>query len=52
MQCPDCKRLRHNGPCDPVYEEPDELELLAIDAAQSRERYLRALEEKQHERSC
>lgn len=26
MQCPDCKQLRHNGPCDPVYEEPGEEE--------------------------
>lgn len=24
MQCPDCKRLRHNGPCDPVYEDEPE----------------------------
>lgn len=56
MQCPDCKRLRHNGPCEPVYDEPDELELLAIDAAQAQERYERAardarLKEEQHGRT-
>lgn len=44
MQCPDCKRLRHVGECEPVYEdEPDALEMLAIDAEQARDRYLAAL---------
>jgi len=41
MQCPDCGKLRHPGTeCDPVYEdEPDALELLAIDAVNAVRRY-------------
>lgn len=33
MQCPMCKQLRHEGPCDPVYDdepydgEPDFIEM-------------------------
>lgn len=50
MQCPDCKRLRHAGECEPVYEdEPDMLEMLAIDAEQARDRYLMALAKRQAE---
>lgn len=53
MQCQDCKRLRHHGPCDPVFDEPEEMELLAIDAQQAQARYLVALnnaaEGRQHE---
>lgn len=36
-----------NEPCEP---DPDHLEMLALDAEQAQQRYLRALEEKQHER--
>ena len=40
MQCPDCKQYRHDGPCEPVYEdEPDTLEVLAIDALAAVRRY-------------
>ena len=40
MQCVDCRRLRHDGECEPVYEdEPDTLEMLRIDAIQAVARY-------------
>lgn len=52
MICPDCNRLRHEGSCDPVYEdEPSDLEMLAIDAERARERYLSALEKHKKERT-
>lgn len=54
MQCIDCKRYRHPGPCEPYMSDMDEcemdyLETLAIDAAQAAERYETALREKSHE---
>lgn len=56
MQCPDCKRLRHVGECEPYMSDLDEceqdhLETLALDAEMARERYLRE-KEKIHERRC
>ncbi len=49
MQCPDCKRYRHDGPCEPVYDEPEDLEMLQIDAEQAAKRYLDALKRAEHE---
>lgn len=55
MQCPDCGGYRHPGPCTKSYwpePEPDDLEMLAIDAERARERYLEALakhKEQRHE---
>ncbi len=39
-----CKQLRHDGPCEPVYDDEPDLEWLALDAAQANDRYLKALE--------
>jgi len=50
MQCPDCKQYRHDGPCEPVYDEPSLLEMLAIDAERARERYLEALAKNKEQR--
>ncbi len=44
MQCPMCKGYRHDGPCEPVYDDEQDLEWLALDAAQANDRYLKALE--------
>jgi len=53
MQCPDCKRLRHNGPCEPVYEdEPTELDLLEMDYEFAKARFeaaKAAAKEQRHE---
>lgn len=49
MQCPDCKHLRHPGPCEPQFEEPDILELLAVDAEMAVERYHREMERRDAE---
>ncbi len=43
MMCPMCRRLRHDGDCEPV---EDELEALAADAEMAADRLLRALEKK------
>jgi hypothetical protein len=40
MMCPNCRKLRHDGHCDPVYEdEPDDLEMLRTDAEMAVHRY-------------
>lgn len=62
MQCPECKRYRHDGPCEPYmsdmeeYEMDHDLEMLQIDAERAAERYQAALakhkaEGKQHDQS-
>lgn len=51
MQCPDCKRLRHFGECEPVYDEPDDLELLYIDAEAAIERYYNAMRKTTNDRN-
>lgn len=43
MQCPDCNQLRHKGECAVTEEE---LEMLAIDAAQASHRLLLAMNRK------
>ena len=55
MQCPDCKNLRHSGPCNWPQEGDDSayaLEWLKLDAQQAVSRYFAARkkfnEEKHH----
>lgn len=59
MQCVDCKRLRHVGECEPVYEDygssrsplgQEDLETLRIDAQMAIARY-RVAKENTNERA-
>lgn len=51
MQCPECGKLRHEGPCD---DAEFEIEQLAMDADAALDRYLTKLREMEiaNERRC
>lgn len=44
MICPNCNRLRHDGPCEPVFDDSAyELEGLKMDIEMAKGRYEAAL---------